>query len=94
MEENPYKAPEQAPRRTPAGNRGAFAICATIAVIFGADGALCAAVSLAGLVMGLIGADMSTDITSYDLSLLTAIHAAIGLGIGAIAWAIARRFRE
>jgi hypothetical protein len=44
--------------------------------------------------MGLIGADMSTDITSYDLSLLTAIHAAIGLGIGAIAWAIARRFRE
>ncbi|HWB13444.1 MAG TPA: hypothetical protein VG826_29740 [Pirellulales bacterium] len=93
MEENPYKAPGKSFRHR-TGNDAAFILFAVIAVIFGADGVFCAAISLVALVMGLIGAEMSTDITSYGLSLLAAIGAAIGLGIGAVAWAIARRFRE
>ncbi len=69
-------------------------IFAGIAAIFGADGAFCATVSLCAFVIGMVGADIGPDITPYGLSLLTAIGAAIGLAIGAVAWVIARRFRE
>lgn len=61
----------RAPRksfRDRTGHDAAFIIFAAIAVIFGADGALCAAVSLVSLVMGLIGAEISKDVTSYGLS--------------------------
>jgi hypothetical protein len=98
MEANPYKAPvgraESRSEKAPLGRQVAFAIFAIVAAVFGASGALAGVVSLWALFVGITGADTrGWDLAPYDLCLLGLFHATLGLGISAIAAAIARRFR-
>ena len=93
MDQKPYKAPRKS-LRDHGGSDGAFFFFAAIAVFFGVPGAFAGLVSLFMLVMGVIGVDVGRDVTPFGASMMFAIAAAPSLVIGAIAWAIARRFRE
>jgi hypothetical protein len=93
MEEKPYKAPRKS-LRDHTGNDASFFFFATIAAFFGVPGAFAGLGCLFMLVMGTIGADIGSDVTPFQASLMMAIGAVPSLGIGAIAWAIARGFRQ
>jgi hypothetical protein len=93
MDQKPYKAPRKS-LRDHAGSDGDFFFFAAIAVFFGVPGAFAGLVSLFMLVMAAIGVDIGHDVTPFGASMMSAIGAAPCLAIGAIAWAIARRFRE
>lgn len=91
MEEEPHKAPRKlVPDHT--GNDVTFFFFAAIAVFFGVPGVLSTFACPCLLVLGMIGADIGSDITPFGLSLLLAMGAVPNLLIGAVAWLIARRF--